>query len=111
MAFLIGASEQYIYPIAPVRDGIVFPGTENVLIFGRPKSTASLNAALKKNKKVVLLMQKNPSQDDPTVQDLYDVGVLATIEKTHLGEKGEMNVLVKGHEKVKIESLTLHGLA
>ena len=105
MSFLIGASEQYIYPVAPVRDGIVFPGTENVLIFGRPKSTASLSAALKKDKKVVLLMQKNPSQDDPTPEELYDVGVLATIEKTHLGEKGEMNVLVKGVNKVKVVSI------
>lgn len=106
MAFLVGASQQHNYPVAPVRDGIVFPGTENVLIFGRPKSTAALNAALKRDKKVVLLMQKNPSQDDPTSNDLYEVGVLATIEKTHLGEKGEMNVLVKGHEKVKVTSFT-----
>jgi ATP-dependent Lon protease len=106
MAFLIGASEQSIYPIAPVRDGIVFPGTENVLIFGRPKSTAALNAALKKDKKVVLLMQKNPAQDDPLTSDLYMVGVLATIEKTALGEKGEMNVLVKGHAKVKVGAFT-----
>ncbi len=106
MAFLIGASEQSVYPIAPVRDGIVFPGTENVLIFGRPKSTAALNTALKKDKKVVLLMQKNPAQDDPGTNDLYTVGVLATIEKTALGEKGEMNVLVKGQAKVRVSSFT-----
>lgn len=106
MSFLIGASEQSIYPIAPVRDGIVFPGTENVLIFGRPKSTAALNVALKKDKKVVLLMQKNPAQDDPATSDLYTVGVLATIEKTAVGEKGEMNVLVKGQAKVKVNSFT-----
>lgn len=106
MAFTIGASEQSIYPIAPVRDGIVFPGTENVLIFGRPKSMAALNAGLKKDKKVVLLMQKNPALDDPRVNDLYMVGVLATVEKTAVGEKGEMNVLVKGHEKVKVTAFT-----
>ncbi len=106
MAFLIGASEQSVYPIAPVRDGIVFPGTENVLIFGRPKSTSALNTALKKDKKVVLLMQKNPTQDDPAANDLYTVGVLATIEKTALGEKGEMNILVKGQAKVRVSSFT-----
>lgn len=106
MAFLIGASEQHIYPVAPVRDGGVFPKTENVLIFGRPKSTAAINEALKKDKKVVLLMQKNPSQDDPKTQDLYTIGVLGTIEKTALGDKGEMNVLVHGIEKVKVVSFT-----
>ncbi|MDP2365204.1 MAG: LON peptidase substrate-binding domain-containing protein, partial [Ignavibacteria bacterium] len=106
MAILIGASEQSNYPIAPVRDGIVFPGTENVLIFGRPKSTLALNAALKRDKKVVLLMQKNPVLDNPKSSDLYTVGVLATIDKTALGEKGEMNVLVKGIEKVKVTEFT-----
>ena len=106
MAFLIGASEQSIYPIAPVRDGIVFPGTENVLVFGRPKSVGAIQEALKKDKKIVLLMQKNPIIDDPAVEDLYQVGVLASIEKTAAGERGEINALVRGLEKVKVIAFT-----
>ncbi len=106
MSFLIGASEQYIYPVAPVRDGIVFPGTENVLIFGREKSSNAIKEALRKDKKLVLLMQKNPSMDDPKIEDLYSIGVLVTIEKTASGEKGEMNVMVKGREKVKVINFT-----
>lgn len=104
MAFLIGASEQSNYPISAVRDGIVFPGTENVLVFGRPKSVAAINQAMKKEKKLVLLMQKNPSIDDPKTNDLYHVGVLVSIEKTATGERGEINALVKGIEKVKVVS-------
>lgn len=106
MAFLIGASEQYVCPVAPVRDGIVFPGTENVLVFGRNKSVAAIKEALKKDKKVVLLMQKNPAQDDPTSAELYHIGVLATIDKTVPGDKGELNALVKGLEKIKVLNFT-----
>jgi ATP-dependent Lon protease len=106
MAFLIGASEQSIYPIAAVRDGIVFPTTENVLVFGRPKSINAINDALKKEKKIILVMQKDPNADDPKHDQLYSVGVLASIEKTVIGEKGEINALVKGREKVRIVSYT-----
>ncbi|MBI5127667.1 endopeptidase La [Candidatus Roizmanbacteria bacterium] len=106
MAFLIGASEQSIFPVSAVRDGIVFPGTENVLVFGRPKSVSAINAALRKDKKLILLMQKNPSIDDPSIDDLYRVGVLVTIDKTAVGERGEINALVKGIEKVKVTSFT-----
>jgi len=106
MAFLIGASGQSVYPVAPVRDGIVFPGTENVLVFGRAKSVAAINESLRKDKKVVLLMQKNPAQDDPKSDELYHIGVLATIDKTVPGDKGEINALLKGMEIIKISSFT-----
>ncbi len=102
MAFLLGASEQSVFPIVPVREGIVFPNTENVLVFGRPKSVQGIEEALKKDKQVVLVMQKNPSIDDPKKENLYDVGVLVGIEKTIMGEKDEINALVKGRAKVKI---------
>ncbi|MCL4364493.1 endopeptidase La [Patescibacteria group bacterium] len=106
MAFLIGASEQSVHPVSAVRDGIVFPGTENVLVFGRPKSVSAINVALKKDKKLILLMQKNSTIDDPKADDLYRVGVLVSIEKTSVGERGEINALVKGIEKVKVLSFT-----
>jgi len=57
---------------------------------------------MKKDKKIVLVMQKNSSIDDPKKEDLCEIGVLATIEKTVLGEKGEINALVKGIEKVRV---------
>ncbi|KKQ01880.1 MAG: Lon protease [Candidatus Roizmanbacteria bacterium GW2011_GWA2_36_23] len=105
MTFLIGASEQQVYPVAAVRDGIVFPMTENVLVFGRQKSVTAIEEALKKDKKIVLLLQKNPSIDDPKQNELYQVGVVASIEKTVVGEKGEINALVKGLEKVRVTAI------
>lgn len=90
-------------PVIAVREGIVFPNTENMLVFGRKKSTDAVNEALKKDKRIILVMQRNPSQDDPKSSELFDMGVIATIEKTVLGEKGEINALVKGKDKVKIK--------
>lgn len=106
MAFLIGASEQQIYPVAAVRDGIIFPATENFLIFGRPKSVAAIDVALKKDRKIILVLQKKPDLDNPKKEDLYQIGVLVKIEKMSSGEKGEINALVKGLEKVRIIKYT-----
>lgn len=106
MAFLSGSSQQSNYPIVAVRDGIVFPFTENVLIFGRAKSVEAMNAANARDKKVVLVMQKDINNDDPSFEELYEYGVLAQIDKVATGEKGQMNALVKGLEKVKITRMT-----
>ncbi len=106
MALLMGSSEQSIFPVVAVRDGIVFPNTENVLVFGRQKSVDAINHALKGNKKIALVMQQNASIDDPSPSDLYNVGVIATIEKTVLGEKGEITALARGKEKIKFIEFT-----
>ena len=106
MTILSSASEQSIYPVVAIRDAIVFPGTENVLVFGRPKSLTGIEEGVKRHNKIILVMQKNSSVDDPNKEDLYDIGILATIQKTVAGEKGEINALVKGQEKVKIVEYT-----
>ncbi|OGK17300.1 endopeptidase La [Candidatus Roizmanbacteria bacterium RIFCSPHIGHO2_01_FULL_39_12c] len=106
MTLLAKTSDQSIYPVVAVRDAIVFPGTENVLVFGRPKSLAGIEEGTRKGNKVVLIMQKNSSVDDPNKEDLFQVGVLASIEKTASGERGEINAMVKGREKVKTIEFT-----
>jgi len=94
------------YPIIAIRDGIVFPTAENVLIFGRKKSVDALNAAMLLEKEVVLVMQKTVDMDDPKVSDLYTVGVVAKVDKVAPGDKGQINALVKGVRKVRIENFT-----
>jgi ATP-dependent Lon protease len=108
MVFLMGPnkSQTTSYPVIAVRDGIVFPKTENVLVFGRAKSIATINEALKRDKKMVLIMQKNVNDEDPKKEDLLHIGVVVSIEKTIIGEKGEVNAMVKGIEKVKIVEYT-----
>lgn len=107
MIFYMDSKTQlFSYPVIAVRDGIVFPKTENVLVFGRAKSVATINEALKRDKKMVLIMQKNVNEEDPKKENLLTVGVLVSIEKTIIGEKGEVNAMVKGIEKVKIVEFT-----
>lgn len=106
MTINIGASEQSTYPVAAVREGIVFPNTENVLVFGRAKSIEAINEAYKRDKMIVLVSQKNQMTEDPSPDALYDYGVLATIEKTSVGEKGEITALVKGQVKVRFTEYT-----
>lgn len=90
------------FPLVTVREGIVLPNTENVLIFGRSKSTQAINEALRRDKRIVLIMQKNSSLDDPKVSDLYDTGVIVLVKNVVHGDKGEINALVRGVEKIKV---------
>jgi len=91
------------YPLVPVREGIVFPNTENVLTFGREKSVQAINRALaSESRQVILVMQRNSSEDNPTADTLHTIGTLATIKNVVNGEKGEINALVRGLERVKI---------
>lgn len=94
------------YPVVTIRDGIVFPTAENVLVFGREKSVEAVNAAMGSDKKIVLLAQKDPEENDPKEKDLYFVGVIAQIDKLAKSEKGQISALVKGVEKVKVINFT-----
>ncbi len=94
------------YPIIAIRDGIVFPSAENVLVFGRDKSVEAMKKAMDDSKKVVLVMQRKMEIDDPSTEDLYDIGVIAQIDKVATGDKGQINALVKGLQKVKVEKFT-----
>lgn len=105
MSFFSTNPQTQVFPIVPVRDGIIFPNTENVLVFGREKSILAINDALAGEKKMVLVMQKNSNVDDPKLDDLYTIGVLVNVEKTVVGEKGEINALVKGIQRVRVDSL------
>jgi len=94
------------YPLIAIRDGIVFPNTENFLIFGREKSVVSLNMAAKHDNQVVLVMQKDPRINDPKVTDLFSVGVVAKILKIVKGPQGETSALVRGVKRVNILEYT-----
>lgn len=92
-----------LLPVVPIRDGIVFPGTEMILTFGRQRSVAAIEAAQNSGKRVVLVMQRNPSINDPTPSDLYQIGTVGEIVQMMRNE-GEINALVRGISKVELTS-------
>lgn len=89
--------------MVPIRDGIVFPGTEMILTFGRQRSVSAIEAAQNAGKRVVLVMQRNPSINDPTPSDLYQIGTVGEIVQMMRNE-GEINALVRGIAKVELTS-------
>lgn len=96
-----------IVPIIPIRDGIIFPNTDSVLTFGRPKSLAALESSFQHERVVCFVLQKNGKLNDPTPEDLYEVGTLSRIERM-IRTDGEINAQVRGLSRVKILSYEEH---
>jgi len=76
------------------------------LFVGREKSVAALEAAMAGNKDIVLLAQLDPGCDDPLGDDLYDVGVVATVLQLLKLPDGTVRVLVEGQSRVRLEHLS-----
>ena len=67
------------FPILPLRDVVVYPHMVVPLFVGREKSILALEAAMDEDKLVVLVAQRDPSEDNPNIEQLYKVGTLASI--------------------------------
>ena len=68
-----------VYPVLPLRDVVVYPHMVIPLYVGRDKSIKALEAAMDDNKKILLLAQKNASDDDPSLDAIHSVGTIASI--------------------------------
>lgn len=99
--------EEKVIPVIPIRDGIIFPNTDSVLTFGRPKSLAALESSFQHERIVCFVLQKNPKLNDPTSEDLYKIGTLSHIERM-IRTDGEINAQVRGISRVKIVSYEEH---
>ena len=93
------------YPVLPLRDIVVFPNMIVPLFVGRDKSVAALEAAMNADKEIFLIAQLDPAEDDPGRDDLYDVGVSATVLQLLKLPDGTVRVLVEGKERASLEEL------
>lgn len=100
-------STEKIIPIIPIRDGIIFPNTDSVLTFGRPKSLAALESAFQNDRIVCFVLQKNSRLNDPGSDDLYEIGTLSRIERM-IRADGEINAQVRGLARVQIKEFEKH---
>ncbi|MES2983881.1 MAG: endopeptidase La [Pseudomonadota bacterium] len=89
-------------PVLPLRDIVVFPGMVVPLFVGREKSVKALESVVKGNNKILLVSQKNGSQDIPTREDLYRVGTIATVLQLLRLPDGTVKVLVEGVQRAKV---------
>ena len=88
-----------LVPLLPLRDIVVFPGMVVPLFVGREKSVAALEAAMAADKDIFLLAQLDPTCDDPDRDDLYDVGVIASVLQLLKLPDGTVRVLVEGKQR------------
>jgi ATP-dependent Lon protease len=94
------------YPVLPLRDIVVFPHMIVPLFVGRDKSVAALEAAMTADKEIFLVAQLDPANDDPTRDDLYSMGVTATVLQLLKLPDGTVRVLVEGKQRATLEELT-----
>ncbi|MGE0416315.1 MAG: endopeptidase La [Acetobacteraceae bacterium] len=88
--------------VLPLRDIVVFPHMIVPLFVGREKSVRALEAVMKEDKQILLVAQKNASQDDPSVNDIYRIGTVSTILQLLKLPDGTVKVLVEGGRRAKI---------
>ena len=89
-------------PLLPLRDIVVFPSMVLPLFVGRDKSISALNEVMKKDKKIILVTQKNSEVDDPKNTDVFMYGCEGNILQLLKLPDGTVKVLVEGHKRVKI---------
>lgn len=99
-------SERIEIPVLPLRDVVVYPHMVIPLFVGREKSIACLEAAMDNNKQVLLVAQKEAETDEPSKDDLFEVGTVATILQLLKLPDGTVKVLVEGQQRAQIHQLT-----
>jgi ATP-dependent Lon protease len=92
-------------PVLPLRDVVVYPHMVIPLFVGREKSIVALDLAMKADKRILLVAQKQADVDDPKGEDLYRVGTVATILQLLKLPDGTVKVLVEGVDRASIEKL------
>lgn len=96
------------YPLLALRDVVVYPHMVIPLFVGREKSIKALEEAMESDKQIVLVAQINASDDDPTPNDLYQVGTVATILQLLKLPDGTVKVLVEGSYRAFTKSVFMH---
>jgi ATP-dependent Lon protease len=92
-------------PVLPLRDVVVYPHMVIPLFVGREKSIQALEAAMKGDKRIMLVAQRQAEVDDPKQDDLYKIGTIATILQLLKLPDGTVKVLVEGVDRGSVEKL------
>jgi ATP-dependent Lon protease len=90
------------YPVLPLRDIVVFPHMIVPLFVGREKSVRALEEVMADDKQILLAAQRDPSEDDPQVDGIFDAGVIANVLQLLKLPDGTVKVLVEGQARVSV---------
>ena len=102
---ILEISDDLVVPVLPLRDVVVYPHMVIPLFVGRQRSIQALDAAMAGDKQVLLVAQKSAEIDDPELEDVHEVGTLATILQLLKLPDGTLKVLVEGLERASMVSV------
>ncbi|MBW2508710.1 MAG: LON peptidase substrate-binding domain-containing protein, partial [Deltaproteobacteria bacterium] len=103
-----GAPNGEAFPLLPLRDIIVFPHMVVPLFVGREKSINALEEAMSQDKEILLAAQKKAKTNDPTAEDIFEVGTIGTIIQLLRLPDGTVKVLVEGKRRARITEFLPH---
>ena len=92
-------------PLLPLRDVVVFPHMVIPLFVGRPKSIKALESAMEFERRIMLVAQKTAAKDEPSVEDMFEVGCVATILQLLKLPDGTVKVLVEGQQRATVNKI------
>ncbi len=92
-------------PLLPLRDVVVFPHMVIPLFVGRPKSIKALEAAMEQGKSIMLAAQKAAAKDEPSADDIYEIGCIANILQMLKLPDGTVKVLVEGAQRARVHEI------
>jgi len=99
-----GAATQY--PLLPLRDVVVFPHMVIPLFVGRPKSIKAMETAMESGKSILLVAQRSAAKDDPSPEDMHEIGCISSILQMLKLPDGTVKVLVEGGTRARISGVT-----
>jgi len=92
------------FPVLPLRDVVVYPNMVMPLFVGRKSSVLALEKAMNNTKQILLVTQCNAETEDPTEEELFKVGTIASILQLLKLPDGTVKVLVEGESRAQIKS-------
>ena len=92
-------------PLLPLRDVVVFPHMVIPLFVGRPKSIKALETAMAADRRIMLVAQKAAAKDEPSVNDMFEVGCVSTILQMLKLPDGTVKVLVEGQQRATVTDI------
>jgi len=93
-----------VYPVLPLRDIVAFPGMIVPLFVGREKSVKALEEVMREDKNILVVTQKSAQEDDPSTDDVFEVGTIASVLQLLKLPDGTVKVLIEGITRAKIEN-------
>ena len=97
------------YPLLPLKNVVIFPRNVVTLLVGKVRSIQSIEAAMSRDRRIVVVAHRDPQVDDPTPDDLYDTGTLAEIVSIEHQQGGNIQVALEGLHRVRIIQSELQG--